>query len=295
MEFKDPSIRSQSGYYSFAGKYSGEWISLENIAGCRLTRKTMACLEYGLVNECLKLMGSDDECARQKAEVRADLALMAVGLLRFEPGRGMVKTSGFLSRLRFWQIEQACALIQLQPDELCQEALWRVDALPESLVEDTLSRTLRVSPGAPAELPVTLCDFWNTGLFSENKITAARLLECRSRAVEWVDKRCSNDPRVMLAYLRTLYIHLRERPEAAAVYVLFKRLEDAVALWKQGYLLGEEFFRIDESVESGMRTGLQVMVQHLYGIQRNPDFPWSEMIKESSLGIVWQHEGDQQS
>ncbi|CAM3678275.1 hypothetical protein [Parendozoicomonas haliclonae] len=292
MESSQSPSRFSAGYFSFASRYKGTWIPIENLTGSRLTRKTLACLEHGLVNERLRLTGMSDECAHRDAECRADLALMAVGLLKFDASRGMVRTSGFWGRLRHWQVEQARALVQLSPDELCQEALWRVDTLPMGLVEDVFERTLRGCPGEPAVMPVTLADFWNAGLFSAEQITSARMLECRSRTLEWVEKRCAQDPRVMLAYLRTLHTRLRDRDEAAAVQTLLRRVEEAVDFWKEGYQLGEEFFRLDSSIEGSLRSALQVMVQHLHEIQRDQDFPWQEVIAEKALGIVWQHDSD---
>ncbi len=278
----------QPGYFAFAEGYSGKKLPLDELVGARQTKKTMACLQHALLDERLKLIALGDECSRRDAESRVDIALMAVGLLRYDRERSaMMRTGGILSRIRHWQVEQARALIHLSPDELCQEALWRVDTLPALLVESLFSRTLRVQPGEPAILPVTLCDFWNAGLFDCALITAARMLECRSRSLEWMGKRCSVDPRVMLAYLRTLETRLRQREESLAVGQLLKRVEEALPLWKEGYQLGEDFFRYEGVVDGGMRTGLQVMVQHLYEAQKDQDFPWRDIIDEKSLGVVY--------
>ena len=271
--------------------YSGKILPLEAIVGRWQTRRTMASFEQGLVNERLRLLSCADECSRRDAEVRANLALMAVGLVHYHEKKGMVRSGGVFAKVRQWQIEQAQALINLSSDELCQEALWRVDTLPRTLIETVFDITLRGIPGEPAVLPVTLCDFWNSGLFSSEQITAARMLECRTRTVEWVEKRCARDPRVALAYLRTLETRLRDRQEATAVHKLLRRVEEAMSFWKEGYQLGEEFFRgSNDELDGGMRTGLQVIVHHLYEIQRDQEFPWRTIIDEKALGIVWQHD-----
>ncbi|MTI12917.1 hypothetical protein [Sansalvadorimonas verongulae] len=283
--------RCSPGFLSFAAGYSGRIIPLEALAGRWQTRRTMASLEQGLVNERLRLLSSADACSLRDAEVRADLALMAVGLIDFHEKKGMVRCGRVFSRVRQWQIDQAQALVNLSSDELCQEALWRVDTLPRNLIEIIFDITLRGIPGEPAILPVTICDFWNAGLFSTEQITAARMLECRSRTVEWLEKRCARDPRIALAYLRTLETRLRDRKEAVVVHKLLRRVEDAMPFWKEGYQLGEEFFRDSNGeLDGGMRTGLQVIVQHLYEIQQDQEFPWRAIIDEKALGIVWQHD-----
>ncbi len=292
MDAKDSDSHFHPHYFSFANACKGEKIPLEDLAGCRQTRKALASLEYGLVQDRLSLLGLDDECARIEAEVRADLALMAVGLLRYDANRGMVRSGNFLSHVRHWQIEQARALVQLAPDELCQEALWRLDTLPAPLVENVLKHTLRICPGEPAILPMTLCDFWNAGLFVAADVTAARLLECRARTLEWSEKRSAMDPRIILAYLRTLLSHLRGREEAVGVEKLQMRLEQAIDLWKLGHTVGEEFFHLDGSLDAGMRTGLQVIIQHLYEVQRDQEFPWQAEIAGNNKSTIWQYEGN---
>ncbi|WP_281645223.1 hypothetical protein [Parendozoicomonas sp. Alg238-R29] len=278
------------GYYSFAAGFSGNILPLESLSNRWQTRRIMASLEHGLVHERLRLIQTADECSLREAEIRADLALMATGLLQYHSKKGFSRTGSVFNKVRHWQIEQAQSLVNLSVDELCQEALWRVDTLSRDLVEDILNLTLRGVPGEPAILPVTLCDFWNSGLFSSEQITAARMLECRSRTIEWVEKRCARDPRVMLAYLRTLETRLRDRDEAKAVHQLVRRVEDAIPFWKEGYQLGEDFFRCDSGIDGGMRTGLQVMIQHLYEMQQDQEFPWRNVIDEKALGIVWQHD-----
>ncbi len=287
MEANASDSQFPINYFSFAEAHSDAKTTLDELAGSRQTRKTLASLEYGLVQERLAVTGLEDECARLEAQVRADLALMAVGLLRYDRQRGLVRTGSFLSSVRNWQVEQARALVQLAPDELCQEVLWRLNTLPSVLVEDVLRHTMRLCPAEPAILPITFCDFWNAGLFSSTDITASRLLECRARAREWGDKRTARDPRVVLAYLRTLHSLLRDRSEAAGIHKFLMRVEEAMTFWKKGYQLGEDFFPLDGSLDSGMRTGLQVIVQHLYEAQSDPDFPWQAEIAQQKKGMMW--------
>ncbi|MCL6271052.1 hypothetical protein M3P05_14060 [Sansalvadorimonas sp. 2012CJ34-2] len=288
MDDRGNELAAKSEYMTYANGFNGQWLPLERLAGRRLTKKVMACLERGLAEEREQVLAGSSECQRQEAEARADLALMAVGLLQVQPDGQIKRAGGLLTKVNHWQVEQARALIHLSIDELCQEALWRLESLPEFLVEDVMNRSLRVTPGEPAVLPVTVSDFWNTGLFVSETITAARMLECRSRVLEWQDKRSSHDPRVLLAYLRTLETRLREREDALSVRRFLCKVEAAIPLWKEGYQLGEDFFRCDEQVEGGMRTSLHVMAQHLYEIQRDQEFPWRAVIDEKALGTVWQ-------
>ncbi len=291
MESREIKTAFRPDYMSFAKGFAGKYLPLERLAGRRLTRKVIACLEHGLVNERLQVMAGDDECARREAEARADMALVAVGLLKIDERGDFNRTGGVLSRVGHWQVEQSRALLHLGVDELCQEVLWRVEALPSALIRNLFNRCLRTTPGEPAVLPLTMGDFWNAGLFSRETVTAARMLECRSRVLDWQAKRNSNDPRVILAYLRALELRLREQPEVIGVCQLLRRVEDAMPFWKEGYQLGEDFFRCDSEVEGGMRTALHVMIQRLYEMQRDPEFPWRRVIEEKALGIVWQYDG----
>ena len=290
MGERDNNTGAEPVFGQLTAGFSGHKLPLKKLAGRRQSRKTMACLEHALAEERLALVSGGDECSRMDAEARADLALLAVGLLYLDGSKGICRTGTIFNKVQHWQIEQARALINLAPDELCQEALWRVDTLPASLVETFFDRSLRGAPGEPSLLPVIVFDFWNAGLFACESITAARLLDCRSRTTDWQEKRCARDPRVMLAYLRTLQIRLKNREEVTAVRQLQRSLEMAIPLWTQGYQLGEDVFRSDDVLEGSMRTAVQVLIQHLYEIQKDPEFPWRTIMDEKSLGMVWQHD-----
>ena len=243
---------------------------VEQLAGRRLSLHIIGSLQKGLAERWQDASNRDSD----RAAIRADFALMATGLVRCHPRRGLsVVRDGVLKRLSDSEIKQAETHLREHPLYLCRSALNTQHGLPASLTRDFFCKTLTTDSDNPTAC--LLSDLYAAGLFAGHQVTLEGFNQASAGLDRWQAQRQQVDPACMGNYLQQLETQVSASRDLAAVQRLQRKLDDAIPFWRLGQCLQRHYFRVKLRGNPGLSTSLFEMGDHLYRSQMAMPFPWT--------------------